>query len=170
MSVLPAWDQLDCIAGACDPHKNCTHGQQKRSKPKPTGSAYKRGINSYLLATCTPQAGALESQGKHGEAEVMFREVLEKQKKVLGPENPDTLTIANNLAYVLDSQGKYEDAEAVRTRSCASRTCTSPLCRYARALRVCVERCWPSSLATLTHGCGYCGVALLSHALVFVVS
>jgi tetratricopeptide (TPR) repeat protein len=37
--------------------------------------------------------------------------VLEIQEKVLGREHPDTLTSMNNLALVLDSQGKYEVAE-----------------------------------------------------------
>jgi tetratricopeptide (TPR) repeat protein len=40
---------------------------------------------------------------------------------VLGKEHPDTLTSMNNLAGVLDSQGKYEEAEAMYRQTLASR-------------------------------------------------
>jgi Tfp pilus assembly protein PilF len=38
---------------------------------------------------------------------------------VLGPEHPDTLTSMNNLAWVLDNQGKYEEAEAMNWQTLA---------------------------------------------------
>ncbi|OLN92208.1 Kinesin light chain 3 [Colletotrichum chlorophyti] len=41
----------------------------------------------------------------------MHRQTLELREKVLGLENPLTLTSINNLAIVLESQGKYEEAE-----------------------------------------------------------
>jgi hypothetical protein len=34
-------------------------------------------------------------------------------EEVLGKEHPDTLPIMNNLARVLNSQGKYDEAEAM---------------------------------------------------------
>jgi hypothetical protein len=40
-------------------------------------------------------------------------------EKVLGAEHPDTLTSMNNLARVLDSQGKYEEAKILYERACA---------------------------------------------------
>ena len=36
---------------------------------------------------------------------------------MLGREHPDTLTSVNNLGLVLDSQGKYEEAEAMHRRA-----------------------------------------------------
>jgi len=33
-------------------------------------------------------------------------------EKVLGPEHPDTLRSRNNVASVLDEEGKYAEAEA----------------------------------------------------------
>jgi tetratricopeptide (TPR) repeat protein len=41
----------------------------------------------------------------------MHREVVEVKERVLGKENPDTLTSMNNLASVLRDQGKYPEAE-----------------------------------------------------------
>jgi hypothetical protein len=41
----------------------------------------------------------------------MHREALMLCEKVLGRDHPDTLTSMNNLVLVLDSQGKYEEAE-----------------------------------------------------------
>src|SRR5205807_581456 len=40
------------------------------------------------------------------------REIIKVREKVLGPEHPDTLFTRNNLAGVLDDQGKYAEAEA----------------------------------------------------------
>jgi hypothetical protein len=37
---------------------------------------------------------------------------LDGRKKVLGPEHPNTLTSVLNLTIVLESQGKYNEAEA----------------------------------------------------------
>jgi hypothetical protein len=34
-------------------------------------------------------------------------------EKVLGKEHPDTLTSMNNLAFLLQSQGKYDEAEPI---------------------------------------------------------
>jgi hypothetical protein len=36
-------------------------------------------------------------QGKHAEAETLFRETLEVQQRVLGPEHPHTLKTAEKL-------------------------------------------------------------------------
>ena len=49
--------------------------------------------------------------GKYIDAERMYRQTLELREKALGAEHPDTLTSMNNLAIVLDMQGKYEEAE-----------------------------------------------------------
>jgi hypothetical protein len=35
----------------------------------------------------------------------MYRETLEMQKRVLGPEHPSTLITAENLAFALRKQG-----------------------------------------------------------------
>ena len=43
----------------------------------------------------------------------MHRQVLDLRTEVLGAKHPSTLTSMNNLALVLRSQGKYEEAEAM---------------------------------------------------------
>ncbi|KAL5891148.1 hypothetical protein ACKVWM_002172 [Pyricularia oryzae] len=68
----------------------------------------------------------IQTQGDQGEqvteyeeAEQMHRETLALREKVLGPENPSTLTSMNNLALVLDNQGKYEEAEQMHRKTLA---------------------------------------------------
>ncbi|EXA53638.1 hypothetical protein FOVG_01376 [Fusarium oxysporum f. sp. pisi HDV247] len=55
-------------------------------------------------------AEALFIQGRYEGAAKLYRETLEVKEKVLGKEHPDTLSSMNNLALVLDSMGKYEEA------------------------------------------------------------
>ena len=42
--------------------------------------------------------------------------VLVAQERVLGPEHPDTLTSVSRLSSVLESQGKYKEAEGMHRR------------------------------------------------------
>jgi hypothetical protein len=56
--------------------------------------------------------GYIPAQGKFEDVEAMHRQTLVLEEKILGKEHPSTLTSMNNLAGVLDSQGKYE-AEAM---------------------------------------------------------
>jgi tetratricopeptide (TPR) repeat protein len=44
-----------------------------------------------------------------------------KIEKMLGKEYPDTLTSINNLALVLSSQGKYDEAERIHRQALALR-------------------------------------------------
>jgi hypothetical protein len=43
----------------------------------------------------------------------MYRETLAVQRRLLGPENLDTLATANNLAIALNEQGKNAEAETI---------------------------------------------------------
>ncbi|KAK3944179.1 nucleoside phosphorylase domain-containing protein [Diplogelasinospora grovesii] len=60
------------------------------------------------LLSCTGEGNSL--LGKYSEAEQMLRQTLELKEK-LGPENPLTLGSMNNLAGVLNSQGKYDNSQ-----------------------------------------------------------
>jgi tetratricopeptide (TPR) repeat protein len=53
----------------------------------------------------------LQAQGKLAEAEPYYRDALEKRRRVLGEEHPDTLTSINNMGVLLESQGKLAEAE-----------------------------------------------------------
>ena len=79
----------------------------------------------------------------------MQREVLEVRKRVQGPEHPDTLATASNLASSLSGQGKYAEAEqmerevlAVETRMFGAEdpetllTCRKARCDSALEARV----------------------------------
>jgi hypothetical protein len=57
---------------------------------------------------------ALSAQCKYVEAEQMRREILEVQRRVLGPEHPETLASTGHLAVSLSSQGKHDEAERMQ--------------------------------------------------------
>ena len=53
----------------------------------------------------------LREQGQWQEAEQMYREALEVQRRVLGLEHLDTLASMHSLGVVLRDQGKWQEAE-----------------------------------------------------------
>lgn len=57
-------------------------------------------------------ADLLFAQGKYGEAEKLFRTVIEVRSRVLGPEHPDTLASRHRLIYALNEEEKHAEAEA----------------------------------------------------------
>jgi hypothetical protein len=65
------------------------------------------------LAVVGNLAAALFNQGKHAEAEVVLRSVLEARRRVLGADHLDTLNSSGNLANALCVQGKHVEAEAM---------------------------------------------------------
>ncbi len=67
---------------------------------------------STLTSICS-LATLLQAQGKLGEAEPLFREALDGQRRTLGDSHPDTLLSINNLASLLQAQGKFSEAEAL---------------------------------------------------------
>ena len=79
---------------------SCTAGCWGRRIRRPSKPSSRLGRTAYL-------------QGKYPEAEALFSQTLEIQRRVLGPEHPDTLNSMNNLASVYYSQGKYAQAEAL---------------------------------------------------------
>jgi tetratricopeptide (TPR) repeat protein len=54
---------------------------------------------------------SIERQGRHTEAERLYREVLVVMQSVLGPEHPDTLRCMHNLAVVIFDQGRHTESE-----------------------------------------------------------
>jgi eukaryotic-like serine/threonine-protein kinase len=55
--------------------------------------------------------------GLHPEAEKQLERALDLRRRVLGPENADTLTTMNNLAAVYALEGKYAQAEALYSQA-----------------------------------------------------
>lgn len=69
------------------------------------------GCDKETLSSLTNLATLLHAKGQTVEAGSLFREALDVQTALYGPEHPDTLSSANSLAALLASQGMYEDAE-----------------------------------------------------------
>jgi len=58
-------------------------------------------------------ARLMQEQGKHDEAEPLYREALNVRTEQLGRRAPDTILIVNNLAWLLQARGQLEEAEAL---------------------------------------------------------
>ena len=56
-------------------------------------------------------ADLLFAQGRFGEAETLYRRVIELRSRILGPEHPETLASRNRLIYALNEEEKHADAE-----------------------------------------------------------
>ena len=54
---------------------------------------------------------SIAAQGRNGEAEQTYRQVLAGQRRVLGEEHPGTLTSRSHLAWAIEYQGRYGEAE-----------------------------------------------------------
>lgn len=57
-------------------------------------------------------ADLLFAQGKYGDADKLFRSVIEARTRVLGPEHSNTLESRHRLIYALTGQAKHAEAEA----------------------------------------------------------
>jgi tetratricopeptide (TPR) repeat protein len=64
-------------------------------------------------------ARVLKSQDRFDEARKLFEQTLEIQRRILGPEHPDTLRSMNSLANVLQNQGQLEEARALHEQALA---------------------------------------------------
>ena len=69
------------------------------------------------LTTKTLLANTLRDQRKYSESETRYKEIIQLEEKVLGPENADTLNACYNLAYQLGQQGKVRQAKALAERA-----------------------------------------------------
>jgi non-specific serine/threonine protein kinase/serine/threonine-protein kinase len=52
-----------------------------------------------------------DNLGLYSQAQLLFQRALDIRRRVLGPQNPDTLTSMNQLAWALQEQGHYLEAE-----------------------------------------------------------
>ena len=72
-------------------------------------------------------ANTLRDQGKYAEAEVQYKDVIQVEENVLGPEQRDTLNACYNYAYQLAQQGKRNEAKALAERTAKGAAKTLPL-------------------------------------------
>ena len=69
--------------------------------------------NQDRLAAQNLLAAAYMAQGRHAEAEELFRELLAAFQRLAGADHENTLMVALNLGMALRNQGKNSEAEAV---------------------------------------------------------
>jgi tetratricopeptide (TPR) repeat protein len=63
------------------------------------------------------------SKGEYDRALQLFEECLEKRKRILGEDHPDTLKSLNDLADFFESQGQYDRALQLSEECLAKRSC-----------------------------------------------
>ena len=68
-------------------------------------------------------------QGKYAQAEALYSQTLEIQRRVLGPEHPDTLMSMNNLAIVY-----FAEASTRRPRRSTARPWRSSAACWVRSI------------------------------------
>src|SRR5438105_1019564 len=69
------------------------------------------------LTTKTLLANTLRDQQKYSESETRYKEIIQLEEKVLGPENADTLNACYNYAYQLGQQGRLKEARMLGQRA-----------------------------------------------------
>lgn len=73
--------------------------------------------NAELLEASTWAAVYLDKCGLYEKAAMLDKWTLEQKKSILGKKHPSTLSSMNNLAEVLESLGKYEEAEEIHRQT-----------------------------------------------------
>jgi eukaryotic-like serine/threonine-protein kinase len=63
-----------------------------------------------------------DSLGLFPQAQTLFTRALDLQRKVLGPDDPHTLTSLSHLALLLAEQGNYPEAEKLQRQAFVART------------------------------------------------
>ena len=58
--------------------------------------------------------GHVDAEGRYPEAEKLYRECFDVQRRVLGPDHPDTLWSMTYQANSMEAQGNYSDAEKLQ--------------------------------------------------------
>jgi tetratricopeptide (TPR) repeat protein len=58
-----------------------------------------------------------QSQGRHAEAEPLYKRALVITEKALGPDHPRVGTTLNNLAQLYRAQGRHAEAEPLVRRA-----------------------------------------------------
>lgn len=75
-------------------------------------------LNTFTPLKCrTLFANTMRDQGKYAEAEAEYKQVIQTEENVHGPEHRDTLNACYNFAYQLALQGKRDQAKALAERA-----------------------------------------------------
>ena len=88
----------------------------KASKDVETGLTRDPELQAQMMYV---MAVVYDNLGLYPHAQSLQQQALQIQQRVLGPENPDTLKSASNLAYVLYHEGHYAEAEKLDRQTVA---------------------------------------------------
>jgi tetratricopeptide (TPR) repeat protein len=69
------------------------------------------------LRSASDLSWTLYEEGKYAESEKLLREILEVQRRVLGPEDPQTLQSMSDLGWTLGEEGHYDEAERMERKA-----------------------------------------------------
>ena len=74
-----------------------------------------RGLitQAHLRTSASNFAVWYSEQGKYGEAATLCRRAFDGRKDKLGPDHPESLAFANNLASLQCKRGQYDEAAAL---------------------------------------------------------
>jgi tetratricopeptide (TPR) repeat protein len=75
--------------------------------------ARKEGTQEQIATALNEHAITLQAQGRVAEAEALYREALEIDRKTIGEAHPGYAIDLNNLAGVVQAQGRYAEAEGL---------------------------------------------------------
>ena len=90
----------------------------KASKEIDTGLSKDPEMQAQLMQT---MGEAYDSLGVYSQAQSLFTRAMGIQRRVLGPENPGTLTSMNSLGATLMRQGRYAEAEKLDRETLGAR-------------------------------------------------
>jgi serine/threonine protein kinase len=80
----------------------------KASKQIDTGLSKDPELQAQMMHT---MAGVYDSLGLYSQAQPLFAKAIAIRRRVLGPQNPDTLTSMSSLGRTLMRVGRYDEAE-----------------------------------------------------------
>jgi serine/threonine protein kinase len=86
----------------------------KASRDIDTGLAKDPELQAQMMYV---MGGVYNSLGLYGRAQILDQQSMEIRKRVLGPENPDTLDSMNNLGAVFFGEGHYAQAEELERKT-----------------------------------------------------
>jgi tetratricopeptide (TPR) repeat protein len=70
-------------------------------------------LNPDVASVLNSLAGIMRSQGKLGDTEAIFQQILEIKQAILGKDNPDVASSLLAIADLMRARGKFEEAESI---------------------------------------------------------
>ena len=68
----------------------------------------------HLLSCSSHPLSPLPLRNRHSEAEPLYRQAVEQQQRVLGPEHPDTIMAISKLAACISATSRWASSDAAK--------------------------------------------------------